>query len=215
MKRGFTLIELIISMCIFVIFLGIVSSSYVSIVRSQRQTNEIRKMYSEVRNFSDFLSEQIRLSEIDYECYNYDNNNLETADSCPPLYVEGASTSGETGVLLLANKNGFEKVSVRFEQDDHGNGTANIKRWIKVNKIWTEESVDNIFSGVVEIKNLSFMIFPSRNPYGNAGGKDYLNPKTQFQPMVTVYLSAANAVSTAPNFHLDYQTTISSRVYNR
>ena len=206
------MIELIISMCIFVIFLGIVSSSYVSIIRAQRQTNEIRKMYSEVRNFSDFLSEQIRLSEIDYQCYNYDFTNLDTADSCPALYVKGASTADKTEVLLLSNKNGFEKVRVSLDQES---GIATIKRWIKVGGIWQPESVagDNIFSGVVKIKNLSFMVFPSKNPYGS--DKSYLIPKTQFQPMVTVYLSAVNAVSTAPDFSLDYQTTISSRVYNR
>lgn len=42
-REGFTLIELMISIVIFVLFLGIVSQSYISIVRTQREANEVRR----------------------------------------------------------------------------------------------------------------------------------------------------------------------------
>ncbi len=211
-RRGFTLVELMISILVFVIFLSAASDSYISIIRAQKQTNEIRKMYAEVRSFTEMLAEDLRLSSIDYECYLPPTLEMGFSTNCPAQGIESLS-SGMTNVLHLANRNGFEKKAVVYNRDE---GTVEISRYVKILNEWQQLGTEpeKLFSGAVKIKNLSFAIFPVQSPYSGES-EIYLDPKKQFQPKVTVFLTAANAYGSLPEFNLDYQTTISSRVYNR
>jgi len=59
-KKGFTLIELLIAMTIFVVFLGVVVSSYASIIKSQRDTNDYRRIYSEGRTVFEKVVDEVR-----------------------------------------------------------------------------------------------------------------------------------------------------------
>lgn len=206
------MIELMISIMVFVIFLGAASSSYVSIIRSQKQTNEIRKMYAEVRSFTDTLAEDIRLSSIDYECYLPPTMEMGFSTNCPAQGTE-TLTGGTTSVLHLANRNGFEKEAIVFNREE---GTVTITKYYKLLGRWQQTGTEpeTLFSGTVRVKNLSFSVFPVENPYSDKSDI-YLDPKKQFQPKVTIFMTAANAYGNGPEFNLDYQTTISSRVYNR
>ncbi len=205
-RSGFTLIELMISMFIFVIFLSVVTSSYVSIVRSQRQENEVRKMYAEVRTFIQVINQEIKLNEVDYDCYAAD---FENAGNCP--LASGSLNTGKTNLLYLSNKNGLEKTIITFDSE---NSTVKMRKIYLNNRSWEPQEEQVLFSPAVKISNLDFWVFPNVNPYSNESSV-YLNPKTQFQPKVTVFLSAVNGKSTLPDFSMDFQTTISSRVYNR
>lgn len=63
--RGFTLVELLISMGIFLMFTTILLNSYVSIVTSQREADDYRKIYSEGRKVFQLLSDEVRNGVID------------------------------------------------------------------------------------------------------------------------------------------------------
>lgn len=208
-RGGFTLIELLISIVLFMIFLGIASQSYISIVRSQRQANEVRKMYSDVRSFMDFMSEEIRLGSIDYNCYGSDDLGFDENKQKYCLAAGKSISGGETESLMLIKKNGEEKTLIDF---DHGKVTVtkyyrdSIGNWRHLtgyeNKVMLADRV--------EVTDLRFMIFPDKNPYVY-----YYDNEVQFQPKVTVMMSVSNAEGVSTPFNFDFQTTISSRVYSK
>lgn len=231
MKKGFTLIELMISMVIFVIFLGVVSNSYVSIVRAQRQANEVRKIYSDLRNMIQTLNEEIRLGAIDYDCYP--NSNFTTTSSdlagtaqTAPAAIDTSgwcvsspiSGDGHVTDLFLLKNDGLEKTEFSYNVDQKN---LTEKKWIKneagfqlVSDSNADGSAKSLLSDSVKLDQFAFVISPTVNPY-SSDSKIYANNSTQFQPKVTVLFSAKADPSIDKNFSFDFQTTISSRVYSR
>ena len=47
---GFTLMEMLISISVFVLFIGLVASSYISLVKANSTANDMQKLYRETRN---------------------------------------------------------------------------------------------------------------------------------------------------------------------
>ena len=122
-KKGFTLIELVVSLSIFMVFLGIVSTSYLSIIHAQREANSIRKMYSEVRNFMEMLAQDARLGTLDYDCYEHfsDVENIPLDEQCPADILNkningvAVSADGTSPFLVLVNKEKTEKTVYWFD----------------------------------------------------------------------------------------------------
>ena len=56
LKRGFTLVEMLIAMSIFVIFITVLMSSYTSLIRAQREANNYRQLYAEAREIFDTIT---------------------------------------------------------------------------------------------------------------------------------------------------------------
>jgi prepilin-type N-terminal cleavage/methylation domain-containing protein len=217
-SKGFTLIELLISIVLFMMFLGIVSQSYLSIVRSQRQANEVRKMYSDVRGFMDFMSEEIRLSAVDYGCYpgmNY-GQMLKLAEdfSANDKYCGGSLptiVNGVTSDLILLKKGGQEKVIVKWD-DVLGKVKMSKYRKTDFGSFEPTPGYENVelFSDRLKVGRLDFAVFPNVNPYENVRDN-----AVQFQPKVTIFLSVENAEGVNTPFKFDFQTSISSRVYSK
>jgi prepilin-type N-terminal cleavage/methylation domain-containing protein len=221
-RKGFTLIEMLIGIAIFVIFLGIVSTSYVSIVRGQREANDIRKMYSEVRDFVDFFSQEVRLGSIDYGSYTVTpgvqscgktaNNITDIFNQTPSAYqlVNGTATD-----LIVIRKDGLLKTIFSY---DKKNKKIQVLQYVKNGGAWVVSPEypgglpKNIMGDTVQVESLKFIINPDVDPYS----EDYycLNQK-QFQPQVTLVMSVRNGANINSAFSLDYQTTVSSRVYSR
>ena len=233
LKKGFTLIELLVSIAIFVIFLGVVSVAYIGIVRSQRQANEVRKMYSDVRTFVESLSEDMRLGTVDYDCYKGGTDGSEfLTNPCPfsTIIDPQSSTAAPSPYLAIVNKAHTRKGGYWFDKDL---GKLNVKRYqrggasdeVDISQ-WGDalgyssgdEGVDpvtgsrSLFSENIHVKNLTFSVNPAVNPYISA---NYAKNQYQFQPKVTLTITVENANQNLPPFHLDFQTTLSSRVYSR
>ncbi len=268
-RNGFTLIELLVSIAIFVMFLGVVSLSYIGIVRSQRQANEVRKMYSDVRSFVESLAEDMRLGTIDYDCYQPSlsasnnsllaflggivahaapnplpiplqlNPNLNLAvpllqlqnNPCPFNAILDPSTyhADQSPYLAIVNKDQTQKVVYWFDKD---NQQLKVKRYVGQKEDntdipqWsdapgyssTDDGVDplngsrTLLSDMVKVTNLTFSVNPPVNPYASA---NYAKNQYQFQPKVTLTMTVENASYNVAPFHLNFQTTLSSRVYSR
>ncbi len=218
LKKGFTLIELLVSIVIFVMFLGIVSSSYVNIVRAQREANEVRRMYSDVRNFVDSLSEEVRLGTIDYECY------LDVTDSAADVTYDSATicpggffgiADGRSTDLALVRKDGLQKTIFHYDSTVK---EVTVKKFEKDRSgVWSpapgfNAGVTDAMGATVQVESLSFAINPDVNPYSQ---DNYYKNEKQFQPKVTVFMKVKNGANTKSQFSLDFQTSISSRVYSR
>lgn len=114
-KGGFTLVELLISIMIFTIFLGIVSQSYLGIVRSQRHANEVRKMYSELRVFMNSFAEDVRLGTVDYDCYDQAQTFMLGEPLCDSEAF-GSIVDGKSMVLSLVKKGELKKVLISLRR---------------------------------------------------------------------------------------------------
>jgi prepilin-type N-terminal cleavage/methylation domain-containing protein len=227
-RSGFTLIELLVSLVIFVIFLGIVSSSYVNIVRAQRQANETRKMYSEVRSAVELLTEDIRLGSIDYDFYEGKSDLAN--ENCEEGALSASISGGRTSILALVNKDGLERSFFcfdptsetlwykKFKRDPSGSTWVPAEGFAGTTELGSSTQEGNGYralnSEYVKIHSMSFAIFPDRNPYSD-NPDVYLKNGTQFQPKVSIFMSAVNGTRAGTDFTMDFQTTVSSRVYSR
>lgn len=191
-NRGFTLVEMLVAMAIFVIFVGVILNSYTTIVRSQREANEYRIMYSEAREMFDYLSLKLRDGMVDYG-----------------FYREGG-VGGVMDSLVLVSKDASERIYLSYDPADEDFD-------VKVNAFDGKNDLDLLsefsFGDEVKIKELSFYVSPSNDPYDN---DFYDQDAIQFQPKVTVYARFERELSGAREpFVMDLETTVSSRVYNQ
>lgn len=115
-KKGFTLVELLIAMSIFMVFMLVVSNSFIDIVRAQKSTNETRAMYSELRNLIDLVNNEMREGSVDFFCYNQDilvNPDFvaQSLERC----VEGADLQIPIGNnLRTISKDGLQSSVIKF-----------------------------------------------------------------------------------------------------
>jgi prepilin-type N-terminal cleavage/methylation domain-containing protein len=209
-RKGFTLIELLISIVIFVILLGSIATSYVSIVRAQKEANDVRRMYSDVRHFVDELSEEVRLGTIDYEYYG---DVTLYSSSCYGQFSN--IVSGRSNDLALVRKDGLQKTIFHYDSDK--NKVQVIKCVKGAGGTWPlapgfENGFSDAMGNTVQVENISFAINPDVNPYSS---DNYYKNEKQFQPKVTVFMNVKNGANTNSQFSMDFQTTVSSRVYSR
>lgn len=71
-QKGFTLVEMLVAMSIFVIFVGVLLGSYTGIVKSQRDANDYRVMYAEARHVFESVIAEFRDGMVDYGYYPWD-----------------------------------------------------------------------------------------------------------------------------------------------
>lgn len=226
-RRGFTLIELLISMSIFIVFLGIVSQSYVGIIRSQRQANGVRKIYSELRVFFETLAQDARLGSPAYDCYDVQPQNPDQLGAlCPAEVINSIQGGQKQNYLVLVDKENTELTVYRFnlalqtsqvrkyKHDSGGSWQAEdaYPQGGDGSDGIDQDGYRNLLSNDVKIKNLSFVLNPAVNPYA---ALNVDKSGDQFQPLVNVFLTAENVGQGLTPFKLDLQTSFSSRVYSR
>jgi prepilin-type N-terminal cleavage/methylation domain-containing protein len=225
-KKGFTLIEVLIALTIFVVFVTSMSSAYLYIARSQRETNNMREMYSELRHIIALISDEARMKTIDYQCYTVkEMEEVEkgmfegelTRREIPPSSVCGAlSTRDNTSYLALIDSSLKNRTIFRIENTDDG----------KVLQIYKEQNTgvtwepdDNYTGGVyrdiklhnIKLNDLKFEISPLGDPFD----PDNVScGPLQFQPSASIYISVSGLAQDTKDINLNLQTSISSRIYN-
>jgi len=205
-KKGFTLIEVLVSITIFMIFITSVSSAYLNIARKQREANSVRMIYSEMRYVFSLIGQEVKEKTIDYACTN--------GVSCSEL--NGISKSK---YLALVNNEGTKR-TVFLVKDSLQDGVKKLYFYKETkengDKVWNKAG--GFENGYVEIElknialdNFVFDISPLVDPFdSNNMGCGAI----QFQPMVSIYATIHNVNHNISNFKLDLQTAISSRVYD-
>jgi len=208
--RAFTLIELIVSLTIFTLFVGVIASTFIVMSRSLQQANEVRKVYTEARGLMDRLTQDIRLYTLDYDCYEDSQNATLDLLECENRQIDGGN--GETLFLALISPDGMERVMYDFDDVDQ---EVQILKWDFDGTDWVR--ADGFYSGwqtldteLVEVRQLIFHVAPLVSSYENGR-----HAGAQFQPSVQIYLEAGSSVSRFGELHsVELQSAVSSRVYS-
>lgn len=161
-NKGFTLVELLIAMAIFVMFTGIVIRSYADIIYSQRGANEYRLLYAEARSVLDNLTEEIR------------ENSLYFGANVSSFYNTGSSE------ITMISKDTSAVKSISSE-DGRIIIASNVACGKEKNKFFLSD--ERVF-----IEELSFYVTPAFDPYLEENSS--FN-SLQFQPKVTVFMKVS------------------------
>jgi prepilin-type N-terminal cleavage/methylation domain-containing protein len=201
--NAFTLVELIVSMLIFTVFVGVVTSTFIFTSRTLREANEVRKVYGEARFLVDRLTQEVRLNTIDYDCLNGGVSSIH--GECPLF-----NPSGVTSVLPLISEDGQHRTVYRFENDLFEVIELDLNLSMSTWKLAAGYSGFEVFeTQSVTLEEVEFVVAPTKSPYEN-----FSNDKFQFHPSVNINVTARSTSSRfTESVPVQLQTTVSSRLY--
>ena len=192
-QKGFTLVELLIAMTIFVSFVGILIGSYTSIIKGQREADEYRIMYSESRKIFETIVQELRDGMVDYKKYNANNSG---------------GVIGGLDTLYVVSKDASMQSSIVYDKND---GVVSIKKG-KFGQDSTFEEFNLNLSDLVKVIDFKFYVSPSVDPYDD---ENVYKDKNQLHPKVTVYGKFVREFGNGKEYSMELQTTVSSRIYNQ
>jgi len=223
-NKGFSLIEMLIAMAIFVIFTGVIMNSYISVVRAMRGAEEYRILYSDARHVFDVLTENAREKTI----YNPNAS----------LYLRAGDLQASNTSVTFYSYDGSEEVTFKWVEDSVVGeaGTSNADAAdVSVDTVaglpaessgkivMTEkdgisgvEVVKSLHSDAVKVKSFKVYVWPLKSPFSGSifhpnGDVDY---SLLFHPRVTFSAVFEKENSTGGVYTLPLQTSVSLRNYN-
>ena len=172
---AFTLIEMLISISIFMIFIAILGGSYTSLVRANRTANEAQKTYREVRFVFDTLASEIRGGRLDYSCIDMSGLDVLCLDN---------QTAGEKKVLGILRNGGLSRTLFKFMDKKilvlSQTRAALLAPWATT-RDWQPLTTEEL-----NIDTAYFTVFPLRDPYASSNA---LDNEVQWQPTVSIFIS--------------------------
>jgi len=184
--RGFTLIEMLMSLFILLILISAVSGIYLYSIRAQKKTMSMNLIGQEIQFVMDSLSKRIRSSEIDYNYYKG------TVDSEGEDELALYNKEDNKGMVYKKIENG---VAVCF-CDGHCNSDEDCN---------SDEVFKSLTTKKLKITDLKFYINPSEEPFGSE------DPTIQLlQPRVTIRMKVEGAGT-----ELNIQQTVPQRFFER
>jgi len=241
-KKGFTLIEVLVSMVIFALLLTGTTLTFANILKQNTRINLQRKLQEESNYLIEKIVKEIHNTSIDYASQHIDRNgyvcegnDLECYEAYTNLAADDDSFSsvdpnGEDTIYLLS-ATGDTRTTIHFPspeiQPDIGIVTMSKESYLGTNwEFDTGYSFDglvgesageldfsnSISSKDIVVENLSFLISPTQDPH-----HFYELEKIQTQPTITITLTTHIESGLFPNGQsasITLQTTVSSRYYN-
>ena len=137
-QAGFTLVEMLVTMAIFVTAITAIANIVLYSNRLQRQTQALQKTQSDARFALEVMAQQIRRGNIDY------------------IYYGGSIPSNPQSVLALLNKGGEQ---IQFRRVVSA-GRGEIQIWQEGDADWTA-----ITPPEISIENLDFYLSPATDPF--------------------------------------------------
>lgn len=184
-REAFTLIEMIIAITVFTIFIGFSISAYLTFHRADQDALTTRSLLMDSEAILNELSDATRENKIDYDAYS-------GLSSC------GGSGSGS---LYLISSDGEEKTVYTWYVDTE---SLSVARFAADCTALSEEQQLN--SENLAVSYVNFEIFPAANPYDDP-------TTTQYQPIVIFDLSFSMAGRMTEELTLDLRTSVTSRFY--
>lgn len=200
---GFTLVEMLLVLFLFITLLVAVSDIFMRSQRSQHQSQGLLRLEDDVRYVMNTIADAVRSGSIDYECY--------AQESC------GAAIdpAGGNAILALKNAQGRSKLyKISTETGDNAcldtDSTPCILVSDSLGASWQSMTQQGV--SVDSAKSI-FLIEPARDPFATDTNNQYL---ANIQPHVTIRFAATahiRGARTTPR--LELQTTVATREYKR
>ncbi|MBU1131851.1 type II secretion system GspH family protein [Patescibacteria group bacterium] len=187
-QKGFSLVEMLVVMAIFLTMALVVSDIFMSVTFVQGKALAGQKSMNDLQYNLDQIASYIRSNKIDYESYL-------------------PSMTGRVSQLNLINDRG-EKISIRKETE---NCVAPAQSCVRVRL----NGFDTVLtSNQVDVNKLYFYISPLKNPYEyNEVEKKF---EADAQPIVTVVFEGESLKFVAnARQKINLQTSAASRNYER
>jgi prepilin-type N-terminal cleavage/methylation domain-containing protein len=238
---AFTMIELLISIAIFTIFITSASAAYLSLVRGQSETNERRKVIAELRHLTDQITDHIRENHVDY-WHSYCTPQAQQNSPENPSEFQRAQkncqtsklTNGFTDKLVLVSPDGNNKIEFEFKEEYDGTKKLlyikKSRAFPELTNLLTEKDDfnDALNTYTVNTQNgdfesefplpntqidyLKFYISPLDDPYAS---RNFNYSALQFQPQVSFLIKAGIPNPNGPALQpITLQGTVSSRLYS-
>lgn len=200
---GFTLLELLLTLAIFVIMAMIVIDVFVSSGREERRGVLRSESIGTSRNTLEMIARDVRLGTVDYDFYTDNTIALSAGVNVSPVSELVLKMADQTRVFYRCIQRGDTSGIATTDQPcPFLNGE--IQRSLNGAILnWEPLTVEN-----VEIKSLLFYITPPTDP-ALSGATDLR------QPQVTIVLTTRGLGSSESSVTSTLQTTVSSRLYVR
>ena len=191
MKKGFTLIEMIVVLAIFSVATVVIVDIFMMASRSQRRTLTVQKIQSEARFSMEAIAREARMDMIDYAFYGGTINEIPTS------------------ILALRDQDDNQIIFKKSSEDCPSGTDQCLVVSIDGGANWA-----SITSKGVRVVSLNFYIAPTVDPFLlNVDDGTYASDN---QPRVTIVLSVEGVgVRSEEQTTVNLQTTVSNRIYRR
>ncbi len=189
-SKGFTLMEMVVAVAIFIIVMTAVIGVFIAILRVQRRTQAMQVTQQDARWAMETVARYARMNKIRYCGENYCHcDGINTP--CPMVADHPESDKFIEAEALYLEGAYFKRSDDKLEMSTDGGTT------------WS-----NITPAKVSLEDLKFYIYPYKNPY-ESGGPDE-------QSRITI-LMKTKSIGAKPEEEvvINLQTTMSTRAYTR
>lgn len=190
-KKGFSLIEMLVAMAIFMLFTGVLLTSYLGIVKALRNTEDYRILYSEARHVFDVVTDTARNYKINYGTTGFAMNPVKSLEF---LSLDGMEK------IRFDTTNGL--VMEEFKCTEANTGVVDVNSCPR-NEV-------KLYSDEITIKNFSFYVWPLEDPFAYKNFEITNN----FQPKVTFSAIFDKGSAGGKKYEMELQTSVSLRNYN-
>ena len=204
-KAAFTLLEMIIAITVFTIFIGFAISTYLMFHRADQEALAMRSLMLETQGTLDFITDAVKENTIDYAYYNEDSDSDVLSGVRSTLFTDFEFANGHTikdATLALRSPDGSTETVFIWDEE------AETLSLFTIAQDGTESVPVLLHSETTRVPYVSFRIFPDENPYEDAS-KDAI----QYQPTVQIKITFAMPGRVQEEVSVDFQTSITSRFY--
>lgn len=234
-KKGFTLVEMLVAIGIFSIFMGVLITSYMSVVKGLRGAEEYRELYADARHTFDTILENARNSTVYGGCDNTVGefkSDLDKLSFCSTdglkkvtfeyMDAEDLNSGVVGGGASEGDEGGGREGGFASSANNGGESSDIVAR--KVLKMTVEEKQDplSLDSGYVlpeesvlnsegvNIKSFSFKVFPATDPFKSSYSD------IPYQPVVIIdgVFERKSASVPSGSVEVELHTSVSLRTYN-
>lgn len=203
---AFTLIEMIIAITVFTIFIGFVMSTYLSFHRAQQEAALTRSLLLESEATFGLLVDSLKSQMIDYDRYaGEDSSSSDAQFRIAEKFYFGVLDSSDTLItdtLYLIDADGVQTAYVWDEDEE----TLSLQTENEDGGL----DIDLLHSEGINASFVSFEIFPDVDPYDSENTSD---DDLQFQPIVQLVMAFSMPGRVRDEVTVDLQTSVTSRFY--
>lgn len=190
---GFTILEMLIAMSVFIVFITLSSSAYIGLMKANRLASDTQRIYRDVRHIFDSIAEEAHNNQIDFTCFDRQQQDLSGA-----CLDNSINTAPNIIAFIAQTPTGAERTLYKFE-----NGSIKVLKQKRdaSDLSWEGSEWIPLIADATTFEEVSFSVFPLKNPYDS---ENVSEDGIQWQPSIRLTVKRGEIV---------YHTTYSSRSY--